>query len=129
MRLFVFRRIQDFFETHKKRRRNSLILSYAVNRSELASEWDFSRSRISNPDLGLNQKIPKIPKSRGSGSGFENPEKNPSEKSRMTNSENFLSLGIFIPGIRDFLTLGIQIPGIGDFSSFRNFFYFLILPT
>ena len=32
--------------------------------------------------FGLDRKIPKIPKSRGSGSGFENPEKIPKEKSR-----------------------------------------------
>ena len=60
--------------------------------AELASGWDFfgipdpkSRSRgfgIGIFYFGLDQKIPKIPKSRGSGSGFENPEKIPKEKSR-----------------------------------------------
>ena len=59
---------------------------------EVASGWDFfgipdpeSRSRgfgIGIFYFGLDQKIPKIPKSRGSGSGFENPEKIPKEKSR-----------------------------------------------
>ena len=61
-------------------------------RPELASGWDFFA--IPNPEswsrgfgigifyFGLDRKIPEIPKSRGSGSGFENPEKIPKEKSR-----------------------------------------------
>ena len=61
-------------------------------RPELASGWDFFG--IPNPEswsrgfgigilyFGLDRKIPEIPKSRGSGSGFENPEKIPKEKSR-----------------------------------------------
>ena len=76
----------------------------------MASGWDFfgipdpeSRSRgfgIGIFYFGLDQKIPKIPKSRGSGSGFENPEKIPSEKSRK--SQN--------PGDRDLFFR--DIPGI-----------------
>ena len=78
--------------------------------AELASGWDFfgipdpkSRSRgfgIGIFYFGLDQKIPKIPKSRGSGSGFENPEKIPSEKSRK--SRNPRDRDLFfrdIPGI------------------------------
>ena len=39
-------------------------------------------SRIGIFTFGLDRKIHKIPQSLGSGSGFENPEKIPNEKSR-----------------------------------------------
>ena len=39
-------------------------------RAELATGWDFFGISY----FGLDRKILKIPKSRGSGSGFENPE-------------------------------------------------------
>ena len=49
-------------------------------KTELASRWDFSGSGIERDFLfwaRKSRKNPewKIPKSRGSGSGFENPEK------------------------------------------------------
>ena len=65
-------------------------------KSELASGRDFfgipnSESRswgfgIGIFYFGLDRKIPKIPKSRESGSGFENPEKIPNEKSQKSRS-------------------------------------------
>ena len=46
----------------------------------MASEWDFFGIGIFY--FGLDWKIPKISKSRRSGSGFENPQKIPREKPR-----------------------------------------------
>ena len=54
------------------------------------------RSRILKPLKNPECKIPKIPKSRGSGLGFENPEKIPSEKSRKFQN---LGIGIYFFGI------------------------------
>ena len=77
----------------------------------MASGWDFSRSRMPTPrarsrnpgngyrDLKITKnpecQIPKISKSRGSGSGYENAEWIP-RKSRMQNLKNPKSLGIGI---------------------------------
>ena len=69
--------------------------------------------------FGQDRKIPKIPKSRRSGSGSENPEKIASEKSRFSGHRDFQ-----IPGIRDFypwasgffLILGFLYPWFGIFS-------------
>ena len=60
---------------------------------EVASGWDFFGILY----FGLDQKIPKIPKSRGSGSGFENPEKIPSEKSRKSRNPGDRDRGFKIP--------------------------------
>ena len=81
-----------------------------VFESELASGRDFfgipnSESRSWGFGIGifyfeLDRKIPKIPKSRGSGSGFENPEKTQSEKSRKSRNPRDRDLFFrHIPGI------------------------------
>ena len=118
----------------------------------------FSWFPIPDPDpesrffyLGLDWKIPKIPKSCGSKSGFENPEKNPEWKIAITPKSpgsGFIFSGypealvwnycnvvfttfwaseffrdfLQIPGIRDFLSLMIFIPGFRDFFESRDFY-------
>ena len=84
---------------------------------EFASGWDFFGIGIFC--FGLNRKIPK---SRGSGSGFLNLEKIPSAKSRKSQNPGFLTIGIFSkfyenprdfkqsPGFGIFFSLGIFIP-------------------
>ena len=98
--------------------------------------------------FGLDRKIPKIPKSRGS--GFENPKKKiPKEKSRKSQNpgdrdrdfktfkksgksrvqnhrdSGFFSIRIFIPGIRDFYHRDSEFFLISGFFTFwlsRKFF-------
>ena len=76
--------------------------------------WDPESHR---PYFGLDRKIPKILKSRGSGSGFENSEKIPSERSR---NFFFPPPWIFIPGIFRIFYLWV-IPGI-FYPRYRDFF-------
>ena len=63
--------------------------------------------------FGIDRNIPKIPKSRGSGSGLENPEKMPSEKSRKSrrSGSGFENLEK-IPSTK---SQKCKIPGIPDF--------------
>ena len=105
-------------------------------RSELASGWDFFG--IPNPEIyfGLDRKIPT---SRGSGSGFQDPQKIPKipyieigilkplkipEKSRVRKyKKNFLGFSRY-SDFREFFGIfitGIFIPGIRDFFSVEIF--------
>ena len=65
---------------------------------------------LKNPEKITRAKFRKF---RETGSAFENPGKNLKWK---IPGFFFLSLGIFIPGIRVFFSLGILIPEIRDFS-------------
>ena len=92
--------------------------------AEMASRWDFfgipnpeSRSRgfrIGIFYFGLDQKIPKMPKSRGSGWGFKNPEKIPKEKSRKCRNPGDRDRDLKIPKkSRKKNPENAEIPGIG----------------
>ena len=104
----------------------SLICFFLSKTVELASGWDFfGIPGIRDRDF-LFRARSKIPKSRGSGSAFVNPEKLPSEKLRKSKNPRRFGIfwvsgclspgfGIFLVSRFSFPVFGILIPGIRDF--------------
>ena len=93
-----------------------------LNSDILKNRRTYNQSRLQDGIFyfGLDRKIPKIPKSPGSGSGFENPEKIQSEKSRK--DIWFKTIEVFNENLKYFLKI-LAFYGfltIGIFSGFSE---------